>query len=220
MSSGTRANPCLGLSGYGQWIALTALASYLAYSNFGLVTTSAYEMVMAVGAGDEVRARRTFQMSVNLTLYVILPLILVMLAGLTRLPVVRIFRLSNISSTDAILILSLGASQIWIQTLRGMVVAALYAAGSYGFSYDISGFTKFLELMGIVAAVIFFKSSQLGAAEIMAACALLDLLIVSFYAHRTTPWARPDFLAFDTAWLAAQVKPAVGLAISTFPTRA
>jgi O-antigen/teichoic acid export membrane protein len=103
-----------------------------------------------------------------------------------------------------------------VQTLRGMVVAALYAAGSYGFSYYISGSCKLLELVGIAAAVMLFHSNQLSAAAIMAACALVDLLIVGVYTYRTTPWARLDLGVFDRAWLASQVKPAVGLAISNF----
>lgn len=94
-----------GVAGYGQWIALTALATYMSYSNFGLVSTSANEMVMAAGAADTERARRTFQMSLNLTFYVVLPLILLILGVVAMLPISKILNLTGISNGGALLIL-------------------------------------------------------------------------------------------------------------------
>ena len=142
-----------GVDGYGQWIALTALASYMGYSNFGLVTTSANEMVMAVGAGDADRAKRTFQMSLNLTLYVVLPLILACLGLASAFPLAKVFRLTQMGQTEALAILSLMGAQLFMMTLRGLMVAALYATGSYGFAYYVSGTCKLLELLGIAAVV-------------------------------------------------------------------
>lgn len=208
-----------GVEGYGQWIALTALASYMSYSNFGVVTTSANEMVMAVGAGDSERARRTFQMSVNLALYIVLPLILVCLGAASLTPLAKLFRLTQMSQAEAWTILALAGGQLFMQTVRGLMVAALYATGSYGFAYYVSGICKFLELLGIAGVVTFLHGTQLNAAEVMTATAALDLTIVAVYARRAAPWARVDLRRFDLAWVRSQAKPAIGFAISNLSTQ-
>jgi len=203
-----------GVGGYGQWIALTALASYLSYSSFGLVTTSVNEIIMAIGANDVARARLTFQMSVNLTLYLIAPLLLVMMGVAAILPISDILQLSQIGNSGALLIISLAAAQLWIMTLRGPFVASLYAVGSYGFAYYVSGCAKALELVAIGIAVTYFGATQVTAAAIMAACAGLDFLVVATVASRQAPWARPDLRILEGAWFRAQIRPAVGYLLS------
>ena len=177
-----------GLNGYGQWIALTALASYMSYSNFGLVTTSANEMVMAAGAGDDVRARRTFQMSLNLTFYLILPILLVLLALARISPLSQVLRLTEISNHAAFLILVFVAAQFWFQTVRGLMVAALYATGSYALGYYIAGTAKLAELITVAVAVSLFHGSQITVAAIMAAMGLIDLTVITLVARRAAAW--------------------------------
>ena len=209
-----------GVGGYGQWIALTALASYMSFSNFGLVSTSANEMVMAAGANDHVRARRTFQMSLNLTFYIVLPLILVILAIAAVTPISKILRLTALSDSQVLLIITLIAAQFWLQTVRGLMVAALYATGSYGLGYYLAGAAKMIELIGIAVVVTFFHGSQVSAAAIMASVALLDLTIITLVTYRVAPWARIDLRAFDRSWVAAQAKPAIGFVLWNLSTMA
>src|SRR6476620_6224668 len=56
-----------GAAGYGEWIAITSLASYLSYSNFGIVTPAVNEIVMAAGANDLARGRRQLRMAISFT---------------------------------------------------------------------------------------------------------------------------------------------------------
>jgi len=207
-----------GLSGYGQWIALTALASYMSYSNFGLVTTSANEMVMAAGAGDDLRARRTFQMSLNLTFYFIAPILLVLLALASIAPLSQVLRLTEISNHAAFLVLVFVAAQFWFQTVRGLMVAALYATGSYALGYYIAGTAKLAELVAVAVAVTLFHGSQVTVAAIIAGAALIDLTVITIVARRAARWARLDFRVFDGAWVLSQAKPTIGFAISNLST--
>ena len=202
-----------GVGGYGQWVALTALASYMSYSNFGLVSTSANEMVMAAGADDHVRARRTFQMSLNLTFYIVLPLILVILAIVAITPISQILQLTAITPGQVQLIITLMAAQFWFMTVRGLMVAALYATGSYGLGYYLAGAAKLIELIGIATAVTFFHGSPVSAAAIMASVALMDLTIIVLVTYRAAPWARIDLRQFDRSWVMTQAKPAIGFAL-------
>jgi O-antigen/teichoic acid export membrane protein len=207
-----------GVDGYGQWIALTALTSYMGLSNFGLVTTSANEMVIASGAGDSVRARQTFQVSINLTIVVVLPLILLLVAGLSLIPVSRGLHLSQINTSAARAIIACSGITLWFQTLRGLMVAALYATGSYGFAYYVQGAMKLCELTGLALVVSLCAGSQVSAATVVTLVAFVELFVITVYARRAAPWARIDLRAFDRAWISSQAKPAIGFMVSNLAT--
>jgi O-antigen/teichoic acid export membrane protein len=207
-----------GVDGYGQWIALTALTSYMGLSNFGLVTTSANDMVIASGAGDTARASRTFQVSINLTIYVVLPLILLLVAAFSLIPVSRDLNLTQINASAAMAIIACCGGTLWFQTLRGLMVAALYATGSYGFAYYVQGAMKLCELLGIGLVVTVFAGSQVSAAIVIAGAALVELLLIAVYARRAAPWARIDLRAFDRSWISSQAKPAIGFMVSNLST--
>lgn len=207
-----------GVDGYGQWIALTALMSYMGLSNFGLVTTSANEMVIACGAGDTDRARLTFQMSINLALVVVLPLILCFVALFSLSSVSRALQLTQVDSRDARLIILCCGAGLWLQTVRGLMVAALYATGSYGLAYYIQGIMKSCELVAIAVAVSFFSGTQVAAAAIIAAMALVELLVIGACARAAAPWARMNLGVFDRAWLSRQARPTIGFMVSNLAT--
>lgn len=207
-----------GVDGYGQWIALTALTSYMGLSNFGLVTTSANEMVIASAAGDTRRARQTFQVSINLTIFFILPLIALLVIGLSLAPLSRGLHLSQIDSSAAAKIIACLGAALWFQTLRGLMVAALYATGSYGFAYYVQGAMKLCELTGLALVVSLYAGSQVSAAIVVALVALAELLVIAAYARRAAPWARMDLRAFDRTWIRSQAKPTIGFMVSNLAT--
>jgi O-antigen/teichoic acid export membrane protein len=208
-----------GVDGYGQWIALTALASYMGLSNFGLVTTSANDMVIASGAGDAERARQTFQVSINLAIFLVLPLIVLLVVGLSLTPLSRGLHLSQIDPAAAAGIIACSGAALWFQTLRGLMVAALYATGSYGFAYYVQGAMKLCELLGLALVVSLYAGSQVSAAVVVALAAFAELLVIALYARRAAPWARIDVRAFDRAWMASQAKPAIGFMVSNLATQ-
>jgi O-antigen/teichoic acid export membrane protein len=175
-------------------------------------------MVIQSGAGDSDNARRTFQASINVALYIVLPLIALFVALLSLAPVSRGLHLTQIGSRGARFIIALSGLSLWFQTLRGLMVAALYATGSYGFAYTVQGLIKLLELAGIALAVTLFSGTQVSAALIVAATSLLELCIIALYARAAAPWARLDLRRFDGAWLRAQFKPAFGFMLSNLAT--
>lgn len=203
-----------GLSGYGQWMALTALASFLSYSNFGLVATSAYEMVMAAGAGDDARARRAFQMSMNLAFYIVLPVVAVALLVAATVPLDRYLKLSEIGASAAFAILVLSGAQLWLQTVRSLFVAVLNATGSYGFGYSVNAGVKAAELAAVAGAVLVFHAQPLGVAAVLVGSAAAELAIVAVAGRRAAAWARLNLRTFDSSWLKAHIRPAIGFLAS------
>jgi O-antigen/teichoic acid export membrane protein len=208
-----------GLDGYGQWIALTALSSYMGYSNFGLVTTSANEMVMAAGARDFERAARSFQMSLNLALYIVLPVIFLFVTISCFVPISAFLHLNAIPPKSVRLVIALFGIQLWLQTVRGLVGASLYAAGSYGLAYYIYGVAKLIELVCVGVTVGLGHARQADVAAIMTAVAGGDLTIVSILAARRAHWVSLNLLSFDRRWITAQAKPMVGFLTQNLSTQ-
>jgi O-antigen/teichoic acid export membrane protein len=208
-----------GVDGYGQWIAITALASYLGYSNFGLVTTSANEVIMAVGANNLAGAQRTFQMALNSLVLLVLPAILAVAGASWFAPVARILNLTQITPIMATAILILQGVQIFSISTRGVMAAALYATGSYGLAYFVAGSAKLTELCITIIAVTLFKANQLVAAEVVTAVALVDLTVVSVLARDSASWARMDLRRLDWKWIGEQLRPSVGFLLATVATQ-
>lgn len=208
-----------GVAGYGQWIALTALASYIGLSNFGLVTTSANEMIIATGANDTARAERAYQASINVTAYLVLPIITAIVLLLCELPISSTLHLSQINRAATQWIIICSGFALFMQTLRGLMAAALYSVGSYGFAYYVQGTTKLLELLTIALLVTHFGSAQAAAATVVAVMAFVDMAIIAIFARRKAPWARIDFRHTDWTWFGAQLKPTLGFLLGNFATQ-
>ncbi|MDO8879106.1 MAG: hypothetical protein Q8M24_11275 [Pseudolabrys sp.] len=203
-----------GLSGYGEWIALTALATYFSYSNFGMVTTSANEIVMAIGAGDQPRAQQAYQMSINVSFYIVLPIIIGFIFIFSLVPVSSVLNVTEVGQFGAISILAICGAQLWVSTLRGILVAVLYSNGSYGLAYFVSGTSKFIELIAIALIVLIWAEKQVVVAGVITGVGILDAIVIYFMARRAASWARVDFTFFDFGWIKKQIKPAIGFALS------
>lgn len=208
-----------GVRGYGEWIVLTALISYMGYSNFGLVSTSMNEMIMASAAEDYKRAARVFQMSINIIVYVVSPLIFCFLILMAVTPALNMLKLTTIDHTDALLITAMVAGQFLLLTTRGILMAILYAGGSYGFVYYLLSGTKFCELVAISLGVALFGFHPLQAAAVSAGVALSEVAIISVLARRAAPWMTINLRVFDLDWVAVQARPAVGFALGNLATQ-
>ena len=208
-----------GVEGFGEWMALTALASYLTYANFGLLTTAGNDMVMAVGRDDQASARHTFRAAINFIAFVLLPLFGFVALGFFQIPFDRILHLKVIPERDAVIVASLSLLQLWTGTLRGMIAASLNASGRYGLIYCIDGAAKIGELASVAIVLLLFGGGFVAAASALVIVALLDLLVVVALARRFSPWATPDFAPVDLAWLRTQIRPGVGFALGSFATQ-
>ncbi|MGJ4927616.1 lipopolysaccharide biosynthesis protein [Bradyrhizobium sp. HKCCYLS2038] len=199
-----------GIDLFGQWITVTALASYLYYVNLGLVATATSDLIMAVAANDSARARRSFQMSCNLALIVLPAILAVAVIALTALPLARWFNLEGIGDGALAVIFAFASAQICFETTRGLMAAVLYATGRYGFAYTIATAIKLIELLAVVSAIALRGAQPVHVAGLTAVAALIDLVVVTLFARRLAPWARVDFRVLDPGWLREQFRPGLG----------
>lgn len=195
---------------FGQWITASALASYLAYANLGMVGTATNDVIMAVAAGDTRRARHSFQMSCNLAVGP-LPVVLIVIIGiLATLPLEDWFHLSGFRRGWLILIFIFAGLQLCFETLRGLMAAVLYSTGRYGAVYNVAAIIKLCEQGGAIFAIAVLGAQPVHFAFLTATAALTDLVVLTLLARAAVPWARFDLRVFDLAWFRRQLRPSLG----------
>lgn len=199
-----------GAAGYGEWIAVTALASYLSYSNFGFVTPAANEIVMLAGAQDLVRAQRQVRMAVSFCMFVVFPILVIIAAGLSTLDFQSNFHFTTLTNPQCAAVIAGTALDLMGQTLLGIVIAPLYAKGVYGRVYFTLSIIRLAELLVVSALLSFWLVSPPTVAWTIAAVTTIIVVVMAFSARRIAPWVsfRPHNL--NAAWISQQVRPTMG----------
>ncbi len=135
-----------GIETYGEWLALTSLASYLMLSNFGLSSAACMTMINAVAKDALPEAARIFQVSLNILIAAMLPIGIVLIWVASVLPVRHALQIVTISQAALIAIMSLILAQIIAMTVKGLYAGAINAAGRYWLPNFVSGTMKIIEL--------------------------------------------------------------------------
>src|ERR1700675_896832 len=96
-----------GLKLYGEWLVLSAIPSYLAFSDIGFGNVAANDMTMRVATGDRRGALETFQSTWLLVSFTSLAVLLCFFAGACLLPIDRWLNLTSITPVETRTILLL-----------------------------------------------------------------------------------------------------------------
>jgi O-antigen/teichoic acid export membrane protein len=208
-----------GVAGYGEWIALTSLAAILSYSDFGLVTPSVNEIVMAVGAGDIQRARSHLRRSISAVFLMVTPAVLATAFGLAMIDYRARLHFEFIDNASCTIVIVASAWNILSRTMRGLFVATLYANGDYGVAYTCTGVVRALEL-GVVAGIVYSLSAPPAiVAAVSAAFASVDLVAIGAFSLRRVAWASLLPEPLTASWLRRLGRPALGFALSNTTTQ-
>lgn len=199
-----------GVEVYGGWLAVTALGSYVGLSNFGLSSASAGAMLLAAGAGDEARARRVFSSSLAVFAVIFPPVIALVALFAVSFPIREWFNIPEVTAFDVSFLLCMVALQVWLETVKGVVVAAICTVGRYGLPNAVSAVAKLIEVVVISLLVTLFDGGIAAAAVALVGMAALDLLVQVALTRRLVPWARPRAADVDVALIRTLVKPSLG----------
>lgn len=205
-----------GRTGYGEWVALTAAASYAAYGGMGLAPTVRGDMAIAHARGGDAAMRPTFQ-----TAALFLAGVGVAILGLVTLvtayaPIAHLLKLSALSSADAAFILRMLTLQIVIGLLNGVVQAGVAAAGRLALANTAEATRQGLEFLAVAATVGLMRTSATTVSAIYAVSALLGLLFNLAALGRVAPavlagpW-RPSREVLTRIW-----KPTLGVLVTSF----
>ncbi|MCJ2188722.1 lipopolysaccharide biosynthesis protein [Novosphingobium beihaiensis] len=202
-----------GLTVYGEWITLTAIATLTSLSNFGLANAASTEILKATGASDNDRAQTVFGTAFIALACIFGPVLLVIFGLVLVLPVAEMLKITHVSNTGIIIITMAMASQVWLNTVKGLFFGASFSSGTYAAPNLVSGLVKLLELASLGVAVGYFHGGPAYAAVVIACVAGLDLIAQAALAVRAAPWLKLRNVGIDRTCLKMLMGPSMGAAL-------
>lgn len=143
-----------GTESYSDWLVLMTIPSYLALSDFGFTTISTNEMAMAMGRGDERRARQVYES--NLSLLWLIGMLMISLAflAITVGDVQQWIQVRVLSERD--LTWSLLALVIYgiLNLMGGMSIAVYRCHEDYALGVFMGTLARLLEALMIFGTVM------------------------------------------------------------------
>ncbi|MBH1986176.1 MAG: hypothetical protein I8H76_02485 [Burkholderiales bacterium] len=152
---------------YGTWLLLSAMPSYLAMTDLGMVATAGNRMTMALGHGDRVEANRLFHSAFMF--------VLAMTGGavLLSVPLALFAPVDSLQSADqrmAICLLILG---VLVAQFGGLSDAIFRATGRFAQAVMLGNVLRLLEWGGMMAGLYLagtFTAVALGGLLVRVAC--------------------------------------------------
>ena len=206
--------PFWGLHRYGEWLILTAVPSYLAFSDVGFVSAAVNDIIMSTARGETQKARAVFQSIivvlgvVALTVVVSLP-IFAAVAPLGRW--LNISTLNEVTIGWTILTLGLNACLVlWGSLLYG----GFASVGKYGNGAIWIALTSLVEFCALALAVVLGAGVGVAAGAMLVGRLVCTGLMAASMA-RAAPFLRPGRPPHLRAELRRLLSPA--LASGAFP---
>jgi len=168
---------------YGTWLLLSAMPSYLAMTDLGMVATAGNRMTMALGHGDKAEANRLFHSAFMF--------VLAMTGGavLLSVPVALFAPFDSLQSADqrmAICLLILG---VLVAQFGGLSDAIFRATGRFAQAVMLGNILRLLEWGGMMAGLYMagtFTAVALGGLLVRVACTAVLVGVSSQGSHGLT----------------------------------
>ncbi|PMO59269.1 hypothetical protein BCT07_09670 [Vibrio breoganii] len=200
---------------YGEWLVLSALPSYIALSNMGLMNVAQNNMTMAMGAGDTKSARESLHTVWGAQLAINLLVALFLWGVLSFINLADLFNLTEVSSSDArwvVLILSAFA----MLNLQAGIFGGIYRAiGQNARGVVAANTIRLLSVGAIAFGLIAGIKSVVSIAGLMGGAYLLGSLFLFWDTAKRAPELRPGLRYFNLKNLKNIVQP--GLAFMAYP---
>jgi O-antigen/teichoic acid export membrane protein len=183
-----------GLHRYGDWVILSAIPIYLAFSDIGFTGAAMNEMMMAVGRRDHHVALEVFR-SVSLVLTVLFAaLALILPVIVVVVPVSTVLNLSTLSNGQAGWIVTVLGVDSLLTTYAGLFYGGFAAVGRYGEGGMIATAILLAEFSAL-AGVALAGGSPVPSATAMFVAQLIGTVGMYFAMRRRAPWlsfGKPD----------------------------
>ncbi len=205
-----------GAAGYGEWVALSALALYINYANVGVPGAVKADMALAYGEGGHDRMRRSFQTC--LTLMVVLGGLAAtaFIAAIHFLPFRYILKPQYMTLGEAATVATVFAVQIGLTLVIGVLEASLSSVGRYGLSDFISSNRQVVEFTLMLLAVGILGWRPGSACLIYLATTGIHLIVLAIAVLRAAPWVWRGPWTFQGSVLRRLSHPMLGVLASSF----
>jgi O-antigen/teichoic acid export membrane protein len=196
-----------GIELYGEWIILTAFASFASLANVGVVQASASEIMLAASGGRHDQASRI----AITTLLASATLILIVLMGLLTVfhfvDIKTFFGLTMIGPDEAIAVIMLAVAGILLSILLPPLSAALSVVVGNAMSTVVATLTKIGELCAIAAIIFASGGGPKWVTSMLAISVIASLVIHLILVRRFAPWLLFDLRQFDLSILRCLMHP-------------
>lgn len=198
-----------GVSVYGDWVVLTALASFASLASVGMIQASTAEIMLSGGAGRHEEASR-----ICITTLVgiagaalLISAVAFILFSVSDLK--ALFGISTMATDDASLVIMLALASVVLAFLISPLSAALSVVVGAAMSTTVSALVKAAEFLAISLAVL------TGGGPKSAAAVLVASVVANVAAHvalirRYVPWLRFDLRLFDRQAFRELLHPSLG----------
>lgn len=200
---------------FGEWLVLSALPSYIALSNMGLMNVAQNNMTMAMGEGDIQSARESLHTVWGAQLAINIVVAFLLWGVLSFIDLADVFNLSEISASDArwvVLILSAFA----MLNLQAGVFGGIYrAVGQNARGVVVGNTIRLLSVVAIGLGLIAGIKSVTSIAVLMGGSYVIGALFLFWDTAKRAPELRPGIRYFNISTLKKVVLH--GLAFMAYP---
>lgn len=197
-----------GVEAFGVWALLTAIPTYLSFSDFGFTFIAKNDMAMSVAAGNREYALETFQSILLLLTFLIGGLAITLGSAVLLLPLDRVFEFGeeSLATVRAVLLLQITAALLYQLFL--LLSAGVRCEGRAALETVFGASGRLFEALLIVISALAGGGLVLAAVAVLVA-RLATLGFVIGWLYRTTPWLRLGFSAARTQRLKQLFWPSV-----------
>jgi O-antigen/teichoic acid export membrane protein len=181
-----------GLKLYGEWLVLSAIPSYLAFSDVGFGNVAANDMTMRVASGDRHGALETFQSTWLFISFTSLTVLLGFYAGAWFLPIGRWLNLNSITPTETRTILILLCTYAILCLQGDLLTSGFRCEGNYALGMLIKNTVRLTESLTVIGMVA-FRANPMEAAAAYMAIRLVGTPIMGWIMVHKSPWLRFGF---------------------------
>ena len=174
---------------FGDWLIVSAIPSYLSFSNIGFGTVAGNEMTMAEARGDRATSLRVFQSCWWLIVSVMLITAVIVAAALMFLPVGKLLNVHAISSSDTRWVIVYLGCSVLLGQLEQLLQSAYRAIGRYPYG----SFVKSCMSLGAFGAMLIPVGMGYGprtTALVFASANVSGTLMLALLVRRDISWVR------------------------------
>lgn len=174
---------------YGEWLILSAIPTYLAFSDLGFGDVAASDMTMRVAAREFGDALETFQSAWMLITITSTLLYGLTILGVYSLPLAHWLHIFSITASETRLILAILSAYALLTMQSGLIVSGFRCEGKYAYGIFLSNVVRLTEaLAATLTALCQAHPWQVAAAYLFAR--LFGTLAMSWIMRRSVPWIR------------------------------
>jgi len=197
-----------GVDTYGEWLTLTAMATFLSLTNVGLGQAAASDIIMAIGAGDRERAQQAFSSSAFMLSAIALAVIAALAAISLYVDISALAGFTKLGHREAAVIVSCTGATVVLSFFYAPLSAVFSTIVGAGRANLLSTFIKIGEIILIAVALLLGGSPEIAALIIFLSAIIMAVSYLAVI-HRLAPWLRVLSFKPDRESLLRMLKPSL-----------